>query len=230
MGLFSRFSNKVDLKRLLKDAPITYKLNDKGNEIRLFGQSFYRIDPTEIMLNPEHTSVILYSHNGKNLYGIYGDGLLETDTWKEWTNKQFDNKDINGAHVSPFYKARFVLRLPKDTSVDLFGFNYETVGDDLIATEYRGSKYNLLYIPHGATIVSIEATQLQEKEYFGPIIVEPTAETVCTTGISDKIFKTVIVLTAIIALMLLLYACLCRKEGSIVEPSESATQNDQLSV
>jgi hypothetical protein len=230
MGLFSRFASNIDLKRLLKDAPITYKLNDKGDAIQLFGQSFYRTDPSEIILNPEHTSIILYGHNGKNIYGIYGEGLLETDTWKEWTDKQFDNKDINSIHVSPFYKARIILRIPKNTSIDLSGFNYEEIDDHTIAINYNGSNRNVLHIPYGATVMSIEAIQSSKKEYFGPIIIEPSATT-CATSIIDKILKTVIIITVALVFIALLYKWMCRKEFVIVEhPFERTPQTMQVLV
>ena len=217
--LFRRSSNKNSLKRLLKDAPITYKLNDKGNEIRLFGQSFYRTDPTETILNPDHTSIILYGHNGKNIYGIFGDGLLETGSWKNWSDKQFNNKDINNIHVSPFYKARIVLRIPRDVPIDLSGVDYEVIDADTIAIDYRGANNNVLYVlPQGSTILSIETIQSSKKEYFGPIIIEPCSSTERATGVIDKIFKTVIALTVALALVLLLYACLRRREIVIVEP------------
>lgn len=226
MGLFSRFTNKINLKQLLKDAPITYKLNDKGDEIQLFGQSFYRTDPTEIMLNPEHTSIILYGHGGKNIYGIYGNGLLETATWEEWTEKQFDNKDINSIHVSPFYKARIVLRIPKDKSVDLAGINYQRIDDQTIMIEYKGTNNGVMYIPHGAIIMSLDAIQSSKKEYFGPVAIEPTADTACANDMFDTIFKTVIIVTVALILMMLLYMCLCGKEATALKPQAEIVAQD----
>jgi hypothetical protein len=173
----------------------------------------------------------LYGHSGKNLYGIYGEGLLETDTWKEWTDKHFDNKDINSVHVSPFYKARIILHVPKNMPTDLSGFDYDVINDHTIAINYKGSNSSILYIPRGATIASVEAIQSYEKEYFAPIAIEPAPFTDCSTGMTDKILKTVIVLTIILVLILLLYRCLCRKEMVIVERlSENSVQNMQLPV
>ncbi len=178
MGLFTGSVGKGKLRELLKDAPITYTLNAKGNAIQMFGQSYYRNDPTEIILNPNHTSVILYGHNGKNLYGIYGEGVLKTDTWDKWTDKQFDNKDIASVHVSPFYDVTIELRFP-DNKIDGIHLpkHSHVKKDGTVTIDYNGSSDDdRLYIPHGATVVSIEMIQTSKKEYFGPVDVEPSEE------------------------------------------------------
>ena len=214
MELFSLFSKKVDLTQLLKDAPITYKLNDKHDAIQLFGQSFYRSDPAENQLNIKHTSVILYGHNGKNLYGIFGNGSLRTETWNAWTDKQFDNKDITYVHVSPFYKARIVLRLPENNAESFLGIDYEPINDHMILIKYNGSMQRNLTIPHGSSIVSIEALQTSEKEYFGPIVIEPTVN--CKRETDNGILKTLIIVVVILVLGYLLYMCFSRKEIIVI--------------
>ena len=217
MGLLDRSIKGSNLHRLLKDAPITYKLNDKGNAIRLFGQSFYRNDPTETILNPEHTSVILYGHNGKNLYGIYGDGVLETDKWNAWTDRQFDNKDIVGIHVSPFYTAKIKLRIPEDMKNELTGIKYTPIDQNNVMIEYTGPGGNsMLYIPYGSIIVSIEAIQSTEKEYFGCIKVEPTAVK-CKCGSNNAVITAVILAAILLALVCLLYRWFHIKETIIIE-------------
>ena len=214
MELFSLFSKKVDLTQLLKDAPITYKLNDKRDAIQLFGQSFYRNDPAENLLNIKHTSVILYGHNGKNLYGIFGNGSLKTDTWNAWTDKQFDNKDISSIHISPFYKAHIVLRLPEDNAKTFIGNEYEPIDEHTILIKYNGSMQKKHTIPHGSTIISIEALQTSEKEYFGPIVIEPTVK--CKRETDNAILKTLIIIVAILVLGYLLYRCFSRKEIIVI--------------
>ena len=178
MGLLGLFGGRDKLKGLLKDAPITYKLNDKGDTIQLFGQSYYRNDPTEIILNPDHTSVILYGNSGKNLYGIYGDGTLKTATWDKWTDKQFDNRDIASVHVSPFYTAYIELRFPNNTINDITLPKYNNVNNDgTITIEHNGlSGEDQLPIPQGMSVVSISMVQTTKKEYFGPVEVEPSAD------------------------------------------------------
>ena len=217
MGLLDRFVKGSNLNQLLKDAPITYKLNDKGNAIELFGQAFYRKDPTETILNPEHTSVILYGHNGKNLYGIYGDGILETDKWNAWTDRQFDNKDIVGIHVSPFYTAKIKLRIPKDKKNDLAGIKYTPIDRDTVIIEYTGPGGNaVLYIPYGSIIVSVEVIQSTEKEYFGCIKVEPTTVR-CKRDTNNVIITTVLLAAILLVLFCLLYRWFYKKDIIVID-------------
>lgn len=227
MGLFDRFIKGYDLNQLLKDAPITYKLNDKGDAIRLFGQAFYRNDPTETILNPEHTSIILYGHNGKNLYGIYGDGALETDKWNAWTDRQFDNKDIVSIHVSPFYTAKIVLRIPEDKKNELTGIKHTPLDRDTVMIEHTGLGGNdVLYIPYGSIIVSVEAIQSTKKEYFGCIKVEPTTVR-CKCGSDNAIITAVLLAAILLVLICLLYRWFYNKESVVINrPIDTSIKTD----
>lgn len=178
MGLFTGSIGRGKLRELLKGAPITYKLNAKGDAIQMYGQSYYRNDPTEIILNPDHTSVILYGRNGKNLYGIYGEGVLKTDTWDKWTDKQFDNKDIASVHVSPFYAMTIELRFP-DNKLDgiILPKHSQVRSDGTVTIDYKGSGGDdQLPIPNGAIVVSVGMIQTSKKEYFGPVEIEPSED------------------------------------------------------
>lgn len=218
----------IDDSRKLNDLLSTVGINyrQSGGTIKMFGRTFDgRYATGDNRLNAEQTAVQLISRDGTNLYGIFGEGPMDTRKMDTWTDKTFDNRDISFIRTSGWFKVDLTF-IPDDPAiidqlVAIPSLEARKMGDRIDIT--LPIEFNM---PSGR-IESIRIRRVHEIEYFKPPAAEKptkTNESVEPVTIILYIIAGIVGICMLVTLGVLIYRYIKRKSrssGTIVDNKDA---------